>query len=316
MVWYIIKRIILVILALFVIMTTVFILTRVSMLQIWSLPHPVSEDFKIAWNDYKIYLDNIVSRWDWGEDKYYTPIWDLVLEKAKVSLKYNVIAFVFYFFGGVSLGVVAAYYKNKTADYLISLFSMLFNSIPGFVLIFFLILLFGYHLKWFPPQEPFQNASLYRKFLGFFIPVLALSLGPMGKIAQTVRGEILDSMQSPQYLLLRAKGLTKKQAFIRHGIKDSMVVMLPEIVPLFVYVINMSFVIEYTYNINGLANLFFNALISFGGANNSIYVNTQIAVPVAVLLVGVIMIFSLISDVTLAFVDPRIAIRSKKSKKI
>ncbi len=313
MVWYIIKRLLLFIISLFIIMSIVFILTRVSMLQIWSLPHPVSEDFRVAWEEYQIYLENIFLRWDWGVDKYYVPIWDVVLEKMVVSLKYNFIAFVIYFTGGVTLGVVAAYYKNKSIDYIISLFSMLFNSIPGFVLIFFLILFFGYYLKWFPPQEPFQNADTMRKISGYFIPVLALALGPMGKIAQTVRGEILDSMESPQYLLLRAKGLTKKQAFIRHGIKDSMVVMMPETVPLFVYVINMSFVIEYTYNIDGIAKLFFRALISFGGENNAIYVNTQIAVPITVLLVGIIMIFSLISDVTLAFIDPRIRIRSKKS---
>lgn len=283
------------------------------MLRIWSLPHPISEDFSRAWDEYKVYITNILTKWDWGKDKYHVPIWDLVLEKMRISFRYNFIAFIIYFFGGVALGVVAAYYKNKFADYVIAMFSMLFNSIPGFVLIFFLILVFGYHLNWFPPQEPFQNADTSRKILGYFIPVMALSFGPMGKIAQTIRGEILDSMEAPQYLLLRAKGLTKKQAFLRHGIKDSMVVMLPQIVPTFVYVINMSFVIEYTYNINGIASLFFSSLISFGGDNKAIVVNTIIVVPIATLLMAIIMFFSIISDITLALIDPRISIRSKKT---
>jgi len=292
-----------------------FILTRVSMLSIWALPHPIIEDFKIAWAEYLIYIEKIFTSWNWGYTRLGIPIWTYVFDKMMITLQYNLVALLVYFTGGVALGVIAAYHKNKFLDYIISLFSMLFNSIPGFVLIFFLILVFGYGLGWFPPQEPFANASLLRTIKGYFIPVLALSLGPMGKIAQTIRGEMIESMQTPQYLLLRAKGLTKKQAFLRHGLKDSLVVMVPELIPLFVFVINMSFVIEYTYNINGIALLFFRSLISFGGENNAIIVNTAIAVPVGVLLVGIIMVFSLISDMTLALLDPRISIKSKKTKK-
>ncbi|HKL47510.1 MAG TPA: ABC transporter permease, partial [Candidatus Izemoplasmatales bacterium] len=299
--------------SIFIVITAVFIFTRVSMLQIWSTPHPIGQDFKIAFAEYRIYLENIFTRWDWGRDKYYMPIWDTVFQKAVISLKYNVVAFVVYMGGGVAFGLLAAYYQNKWIDYVINFFSMLFNSIPGFVFIFFLILVFGYYFNWFPPQEPFQNASTLRTIKGYFIPVIALSIGPMGRVAQIVRGEIIESMQSPQYLLLRAKGLTRKQAFLRHGLKDSMVVLIPESIPLFVFVINMSFVIEYTYNINGIAKLFFKSLISFGGETQSIMVNTQVVVPIAALLMTTIMFFSLITDITLAFIDPRISIQSKKT---
>jgi len=284
------------------------------MLSIWSTPHPISEDFAQAWIDYKIYISNILTDWNWGSNSMNVPIWDIVLARMVVTLRYNLVAFAVYFSGGVIFGVLAAYYKNKFIDYFVALFSMLFNSIPGFVLIFFLIIVFGYVLNWFPPQEPFANADLLRKVKGYFIPVLALSLGPMGRIAQIIRGEMLDSMQSQKYLLLRAKGLTKKQAFIRHGIKDSMTVMVPEIIPIFVFVINMSFVIEYTYNINGIAELFMKSLISFGDEYSAIIINSEIAVPIATLLVATIMLFSLITDLTLAFIDPRIRIRSKKVK--
>lgn len=313
MIKYFIKRVILFTVSLFIIMSIMYILTKVSMLRIWSMPHPISEDFAEAWAQYKVYIENIFRHWDWGITRMNYRIWDLVFEKFLVSLKYNLVAFIFYFFGGVALGVLAAYYKNKFIDYVIAFFSMLFNSIPGFVFVFFLILVFGYYLNWVPPQEPFANATSLAKFKGYFIPVIALSLGPMGRISQIVRGEILDSMQSPKYLLLRAKGLTKKQAFFRHGIKDSMVVMVPEIIPIFVFVLNMSFVIEYTYNINGIAELFFKSLISFGGENQAISINTEVAVPIAILLIGIIMAFSLITDMTIALIDPRIRIQAKKT---
>lgn len=312
MVKYLIKRIILFTISVFIIMSLVFILTKVSMLRIWSPPHPVIEDFRIAWSDYLVYIENIFLRWDWGKTSSNEPILSLVFRKAWVTLKYNLVAFVIYFFSGIALGVIAAYHKNGIIDSLISFFSMLFNSIPGFVFILILILFFAYKLEWFPPQEPFQNADALRKFKGFFIPVTALALGPMGKIAQLVRGEMLEATQTPQYLLLRVKGLTKKQAFIRHGIKDSLVTLIPEIVPLFVFVINMSFVIEFTYNINGIAKLFYKSLLSTGGANSAVIVNTEIVVPITIILVSVIMLFSLLSDITLVLIDPRISIRSKK----
>lgn len=312
MVKYILKRLILFIIVIFIVMTLVFMLTRVAMLGIWGEPHPVSLDFKMAWGEYKIYLNNIFTRWDWGKTSLYEPIWSLVFRKMMVTLRYNLVAFALYFTTGIAFGVIAAYNKNRFIDYFISFFSMLFNSVPGFVFIFFLILVFGYMLNWFPPQEPSIQADSLTKFKGYFIPVLALSLGPMGRIAQLVRGEMLESMETPQYLLLRAKGLTKKQAFIRHGIKDSLVTLLPETIPLFVFVINMSFVIEYTYNITGITQLFFKSIIQVGDMNNAVMVSTVLVVPITVLLVSIVMIFSLITDVTLVLIDPRISIRSKK----
>lgn len=314
MVRYFIERLIFLIISLFIVMSLIFILTRLAMLRIWAMPHPFIEDVHTAWQDYLQYLNNIFTDWNWGETQDRLPVWAVVIEKLKVSLRYNLVALVIYFFGGVGLGIISAYYKNKFADNVVSFLSMLFNSIPGFVLIFFLIIVFAYIVGWLPAQEPFANADLVRKLKGMIIPVIALSLAPMGRIAQLVRGELIESVQSQQYLLLRAKGLTKKQAFLRHGVKDSMVVLLPEIIPLFVYVINMSFVIEYTYNINGIALLFVKSVISFGGEYNAIRINTPIAVTIGTLLFAIILVFSLISDMTLAFIDPRIKIRSKKTR--
>lgn len=317
MLWYIFKRLILMVISLFIIVSMVFILTRVSMLQIWGAPHPIGGDFAIAWEEYLIYIQRILKDWYWGVDEYYIPIWDTVISKALISFRYNLIAFIIYFFFGIFFGFIAAFYKNKWQDFVISFFSMLFNSIPGFVMIFLLILVFAYHFNWLPAQEPYQIHSVARKLKGYIIPVIALSIGPMGRIAQIIRNELVESTQSPQYLLLRAKGLTRKQSFIKHGLKDSMVTLIPELVPLLVFVINMSFVIEYTYNINGLALYFFESLLSFSGTGdglNSVAVNTLVVVPISVLLMGTIMIFSLVTDVSLALIDPRISIRSKKTK--
>ncbi|MFW5794236.1 MAG: ABC transporter permease [Bacillota bacterium] len=314
MIRYFIKRLILIIVSLFIVMSLLFLLTRLAMLRIWALPHPFIEDVHIAWQDYIVYMKNVINDWDWGTTANRMPVWLVVTEKLKITLKYNLVALVVYFFGGVSLGVVAAYYKNKFIDNIISFFTMLFNSIPGFVLIFFLIIVLAYSVRWLPAQEPFANADLARKLKGLIIPVIALSVGPMGRIAQLVRGELIESIQSQQYLLLRSKGLTKKQALIRHGIKDSLVVLLPEIIPMFVFVINMSFVIEYTYNINGIAQLFVKSVISFGNDYNAVVINTPIAVTIGTLLYTIILVFALISDMTLALLDPRIKIRSKKTK--
>ncbi len=309
---YVIKRILLLLISIIIVLIFTHMILSVSMLMKWS---SVSffKAVPIAWEQFKIYFINIVTNWDFGVSFRGEDVWQLIGRKLLISLKYNFTALFIYVPVGIFLGVVAAVKKNKIADLIISAFSMVFNAIPSFIVIFFLVMYVGYKWGWLVPQEPYYSAPFLKQLEGLIIPVTALSIGPIGKFAQMIRGEIIENLSSDHFILLRAKGLTRNQAVRKHALREALTVIIPEIIPTFVFVLGMSFFIESVYNIQGLANLFIDSIVIPTDMFSYIYIDVNVVVAIGILLYGTIMVTALFADILLSVVDPRIRIVGKKN---
>lgn len=311
MIKYLIQRLLFIILSILVVITFLYIILHMSMTRFWSfVSFPIG--FRMAWRDFLIYAEGIIKDGYFGESFYGEDVWQLVWPKFKLSMLYNLTSLAIFVPTGIFLGVVAAIHKNKIADVIISIFSMVFNSIPSFLLIFFLVIYVGYQWKLLPPIAPFYSAPLGKQILGMIMPVFALTAGPIGKIAQIVKGELIEITNSNHFLLLRAKGLTRKRAIYKHGLKEAMVTVVPEIIPTFVTMIGFSFVIETTYNIYGVSKLLLNSMIIEGEFYNELMIDIPVVVTIGILLYGTIMISSFFTDIALQFLDPRIQITGSK----
>ncbi len=308
---YITKRTIWMIINIFFVLTFLYLILTLSMLIIWTrLPIDIMLDMSLE--AYKTYITNIFTSWDFGLSSRGVDVWELVWPKLLLSLKYNFVALFIYVFFGVFLGMIAAIRKNKLLDVLVSIFSMIFQSIPSFVVAFFLVFVVGYKWKLLIPQAPYYSAPFLEQLEGMIIPVISLTLWPLGKFTQLVRGEIVEKMNSDYFLLLRAKGLTKTQAVIRHSLKDAVTTVIPEIIPTFVIVIGLSFVVESIYNIQGVSNLLMDSIVLVGEWYTSVIIDVNVVVTIGILLYGAIMITSLITDILLPILDPRVRITGKK----
>lgn len=308
---YIVKRVVLIAVSMLVVLALTYLILTVSMMLKWTRLS-FSEIIVIAWDNFKLYFLNIIRDWNFGTSMRGVDVWQLIGRKLLISLKYNFTSLFIYVPLGVFLGVFAAVKKNKIADMLISGFAMVFNAIPSFIVIFFLVMYVGYKWDLIVPQEPYYSAPFIKQLEGMIIPVTALSIGPIGKFAQMVRGEIIENLNTDHFILLRAKGLTRRQAIYRHALKDSLVSVIPQIIPTFVFVLGMSFFIESVYNIQGIANLFLDSIIIPTSMYSYLYIDINVVVAIGILLYGTIMITSLFADILLSIVDPRIRITGKK----
>lgn len=308
---YILKRLILMIISIFIVLVFVHLILNISMISTWTRLS-FGDVLIVSWSRLKDYLHGIFYDWNFGTSMTGEPVWPLVGRRLAISLKYNLTALVIYVVFGVYLGVIAAVNKNKIADRIISAFSMVFNAIPSFIVIFFLVMYVGYKWKLVVPQEPYYSAPFIKQLEGMIIPVTALAIGPMGKFALLVRGEIIESLNSDHFTLLQAKGLTRKQAIYRHAFKDTLVTVIPQIVPTFVFVLGMGFFIESVYNIQGLANLFLKSIIVPTDMYSFLYIDIEVVVAIGIFLYSAIMITSLFADILMSVIDPRIRITGKK----
>lgn len=255
---------------------------------------------------YFSWVKNVVTEWNWGTSVYISPNVSAIAiigERLPVSILINIYSVIFSVPLGILLGVWAALKKNKATDHIISTGVMIFISIPSFVLITLFILLFGYTTHWVPTQWPSPTAPFSERFLGYFIPVICLSFGSICGYARFTRAELCEVMSSEYLLLARTKGLTKRQAIIRHALRNAMVPIVPSILAEFIGILGGSMILENLYGIPGIGSLFVTALNLKD--YNVLLVDMAIFTTIG-LLAGVVL------DISYGFIDPRIRMGAKK----
>ena len=110
-------------------------------------------------------------------------------------------------------------------------------------------------------------------------------------------------MSSEYLLLARTKGLTKRQAILRHALRNAMVPIVPSILAEFLSIMGGSMILENLYGIPGIGRLFVQALN--GKDYNVLFVDMAIFTTFG-LLAGVLL------DISYGFIDPRIRMGAKK----
>lgn len=252
-------------------------------------------------NQYLAWLRNIM-RWDWGLStriQVGKPAFNVLSSRMETTLVLNLIALAFYIPIGLSLGIIAALNKDKLIDNIISIAVMVMISVPSFVVMILLVMIFGYHLEWVPTIFPPKDADLWIRLRGLILPVLALSSRSIAALTRMTRAELTEVMTSEFLLLARTKGLTRRQAVIRHALRNSMVPLVPGIIFSFVGLLSGSVIIEMIYSIPGTGQVFLRSL-----TKNAYDYNVMLA---STAFYTVISLFAiLLVDLSYGLIDPRI----------
>ncbi len=252
------------------------------------------------------WLGNIVTKWNWGTSTYILPnngaIY-IIAQKIPYTIKINFFSAIIAIPLGIALGILAALKKNTLADHTISTLVMIFISIPSFILITMLMLIFCYKLKVLPTQWPNDSASTAEKIKGMILPVTCLSFGSICGYCRFTRAELCEVMSSDYLLLARTKGLTKRQAILRHALRNAMVPIVPAILSEVIGLLGGSMILEQLYGIPGIGKLYVEALNAKD--YNVLLVDMALFTTIS-LLAGVIL------DISYGFIDPRIRMGAKK----
>ncbi|MEG2270301.1 MAG: ABC transporter permease [Bacilli bacterium] len=255
---------------------------------------------------YFTWLGNIITKFDWGTSTAIslgTSAIDIIARKLPFSMKINVIALVIAVPLGFFFGILAALKKNKMTDHVISTLVMVFISVPSFVIITFLILIFGYSLEWLPTTWESSLAPISQQIKSYIIPVGALCFGTVSGFARYTRAELTEVMSSEFLLLARTKGLTKSQTVVRHAMRNSMVPIVPMIIGEFIGILGGSMILEQLYGIPGIGSLFVTAI----NLKDYNVVMVDMAIYTMIGLTATLLV-----DLSYGIVDPRIRMGAKK----
>lgn len=316
---YIAKRIGLMIVSFFLIMTICFTLVRL-------LPNPVQEvqgDFaeatrqmREAWGynkpimvQYGIFLKNVITKFDWGfcttVGPYLNPVTSYLADKFPATILVNVFAMIFSVPLGILFGIYAALKKNKWQDQVISVVIMLFISVPNYIYAFVVQYFLGFKMGLFPLVMKSGTDWLSPGMLkSIALPVIALSFATMAGLMRYTRAELTETLTSEYMLLARTKGLTHSQATFRHALRNSMVPILPMIISEFVMILSGSFVIEQIFAVPGVGKVMLAAI------NNRDY---SLFIATCMFYVAISLSASIFIDISYGFIDPRIRIGGGKN---
>jgi len=246
---------------------------------------------KPLWEQFGIFVGKALQG-DFGQSFVYKTrtVSEILIDAFPVSLLLGSMALVLAVTGGVTLGVLAAVYQNRSWDYVSVTVATLGVSVPNFVLAVFLIVLFSFVLPIFPTggwNEPKD----------WVLPTVTLALGPMGIIARFTRSSMVEVIRSDYIRTARAKGLAEGPVILKHVLKNACIPVVTLLGPLFAAVGTGSFFVESIFRIPGLGRFF---VLSMTGRDYPM-------IMAVILLYGAFLtLMNLAVDLVYGFIDPRI----------
>lgn len=309
MIKYIIKKILYMILTLWVILTITFFLMNTipgDPMQSGTkvLPEAVAKNLEAKWGldkplgeRYVLYLKNLL-KGELGES-YKTPgltANQIIEQRFPASCRLGLQAVAVGLILGLTLGIVAAFHRGTWVDFITIFIAIMGVSIPSFVFAallqkyaggsFFPIV--GWSSPGMKPFEIFKNTAL---------PTLAASIGGLATYSRFMRSSVLDVLSNDYILLAKAKGLSNWEIITKHVLRNSITPIISIVAPQVAGIVTGSFVIERIFSIPGLGRYYVD---SVNGRDYPMIMATTIFFSFIFILSIVVM------DILYALVDPRV----------
>jgi peptide/nickel transport system permease protein len=219
------------------------------------------------------------------------------------SGKLALLAFVITIPVSIIAGIVAARRQDKLTDRVIVNFGLATSSVPEFVSAAVLMTVFCVHWKIGKVYAtPPDGTSVLGQFQYLLMPALAMAIAYFGYLARMTRAGVISAQHSDYARTATMKGLSKGQVMRRHILRNALAPTLTVISVQIGYLFGGIIGVERVFNYAGLGS----AMLFAAGKKD---------VPVlqgAVLLVGIIyMMSTLIVDVVIAYLNPRVRLETK-----
>lgn len=315
---YVVRRVLLAVVTLWLIVTIVFVIVSV-------LPNDVGRSIagpfapqetvdqineRLGTNDplftqYVRLLKNTVT-FDFGDSfQQSKPVTEVIGQAFFRSAKLAILALIMTIPLAVAAGIFAARRKDKLADRSVVTLGLASSSIPDFVSGVVLVYVFGVLLGWFPvrAQAP-DGAGVVTQLHYLFLPAVALVVIYFGYIARITRAGVIKALDADYTRTATMKGLSGRQVLNRHVLRNGLQPTVAVIGIQIGYLFGSLVALERIFNYPGIGSTIFNAV-------------SKKDIPVleaAVILVGIVyMLTTLAADLTIAWMNPRARVDLAKS---
>lgn len=262
--------------------------TRLNYYAKYGLDKPVIEQFAI-------FLKNFLTTGSLGESLRYPgrEITSTILTNASVSAVPGGLALLIGLVIGVSLGIVAALHKNKWPDYVVMFIAVLGITMPVFVLASLFQYIFSVKLGVLPTTG-------WGKPKNVILPVACMCFGTIATYARYIKSNMLDVMSQDYILTAEAKGVSSFNVVKNHVLRNAFLPCITLLGGQLSGIFTGSFVVEKIFGIPGIGFYF---VSSINDRDYTMIIGTTI------LSAGLFVIAQLIIDIAYGILDPRIRVQ-------
>lgn len=240
---------------------------------------------------------------DFGQSyTYRTPVAGMISDRLWISLPLAIYALVLSIVIAFPAGIWAASRRGGVADTTVMGFTQIGIAIPNFWFAMLLVLFFAIKLRWFSAGgfAGWDN-GYFAALKSLTLPAISLALPQAAILTRVMRSSLLDVLGEDFMRTARAKGLSRRQALLRHALRNAMIPVLTIIGLQFSFLIAGAIIIENVFFLPGLGRLIFQSI-----AQRDLIVVES----VVMLLVFAVVMVTFLVDLAYAWADPRLRHRS------
>jgi len=306
-----IKRLLAMIVVVWVIVTIVFFLAHLSpydpihdilgrrynavsaarMRQLFGLDQPL-------WRQYLNYLGDLLHGnlgYSEASETLGQPVWGILQAGVPVTLKLGAYALLLSLVVGLPVGLISALRQNSVIDHGSQGVMMVLYAVPNFVTVPVAQLIFGANLKWLPVSG--WGAPGLLGYKEMVLPVTLYAAGLTAYFAKSFRSFLLEVLRQDYIRTARAKGLKNRVVIYVHAMKNTLLPLASIVGPTVAFLVVGAFVIEFFFSIPGIGYLTVQSVFS---SDYPVIEATTILLSVFVVVVN------MLTDIFYAMVDPRV----------
>ncbi|MBE7953973.1 ABC transporter permease [Microbacterium oxydans] len=192
----------------------------------------------------------------------------------------------------IIIGTLSALRKGKLFDHASLIVSLIFLSMPIFVVAFLAQYFLAIKLGWFRPTVGGQN-----DWGDLWLPAIVLGLSLYATSMRLMRGSVLDTLNQDWVRTAYGKGLSRNRVIPVHVLRNSLIPVITNSATNFGVLLVGATVTEYIFNIPGVGQTLFQATLRHEGPTIVSFVTVFVIIYVLV---------NLLVDLLYGLLDPRI----------
>ncbi len=238
---------------------------------------------------------------------YGRPVAEIIAERLPATLWLSIFTILLTYLIAIPVGIYSATHQYSPLDYLFTFLGFIGLSVPGFllalILMYFAYKYFGLSIGGLYSSQFMGSPMNWDKFVDMLghlpIPVLIISLSGTAGIMRVLRGTLLDEIRRPYVDTARARGLKESTLLYRYPVRIALNPIISTVGWLLPAIFSGQTIISIVLNLPTVGPLLYDALRGQ---------DTYLAGSIVMILSLFTLIGTLISDILLAIVDPRIRI--------
>ena len=152
--------------------------------------------------------------------------------------------------------MLAALHEGRATDKSVSILTLIFVSIPDFLLGYVLLLLGAVTLGWFPALSKLSDGMSFGQQLNAVaLPCLTLALVVSSHTMRLTRAAVLSVMNQPYIEMATLKGANRRRIILRHALPNALSPILNIVMLTLAYLIVGVVVVEAVFNYSGMGRL-------------------------------------------------------------